>query len=119
METAAVAKTTAMTSDINSVSPWIFLIKRIRNIPIRSPRTRAPATSIKGITNILEKEIVPALPTNALARSSYAEAIIHIASSRATTGNNVSTTSPFALYCLITITVAVGAVAALIAPAQG
>src|SRR5699024_9803544 len=39
-----------------------------------------------------------------------------IASSIATTLKRVSVTGPFALYCLITITVAAGAVAAAIAP---
>ncbi len=42
--------------------------------------------------------------------------IIQTASSIATTGNNVSTNGPLALYCLTTIKVAAGAVAEPIAP---
>ena len=57
------------------------------------------------------------LPESAVARAIESEYIISaVASSIATTESKVSLTGPFALYCLITIIVAAGAVAAAIEP---
>ena len=68
-----------------------------------------------GSKTIDNKSILPKLIDLAIPKLT-ANTTKPTASSIATTGNNISVTGPFALYCLTTINVAAGAVAVATAP---
>ena len=72
--------------------------------------------SSRGTTITPTKDRFVALAKDLEIENKTENAIKATASSKATTGIRVSTTGPFALYCLITIKVAAGAVAHAIAP---
>ena len=94
--------------DLNS----LFIIE-ITN-PSTAPITKDIKISRSGFASILYKEYSPTdIPLASW--NKMAKRISAAASSRATTGNKVSTKVPLALYCLITIKVAAGAVALAIA----
>ena len=82
------------------------------NIP---PTTRDATISIIGSSTI-ESTLGSPANTAFAAPKHTANITRPIASSSATTGRSIVETGPFALYCLITISVAAGAVAAAIAP---
>ena len=95
-----------------------FLKKRsgtVKSIPVMKPTTKAPPISITGERRASPKVISP--PARALAMATQIPKYIRaVASSIATTESKVSVIGPLALYCLITMMVAAGAVAAAIAP---
>ena len=84
--------------------------------PRMVPMPKEMTISNNGFTNEV-KTLKEEAPTTVLAtENKIANKIKAAASSKATTGNKVLTKGPLALYCLTTIKVAAGAVAAAIAP---
>ena len=71
---------------------------------------------MRGLNNILYTENSPPMEMVEAIWNKTANKIKAAASSRATTGKSVFTKGPRALYCLMTIKVAAGAVALAIAP---
>ena len=84
--------------------------------PSAAPKTSEAIISISGTTITLINEIDVALASDLEIENKTEKAIKATASSKATTGIRVSTSGPLALYCLITISVAAGAVAQATAP---
>ena len=84
--------------------------------PNIAPKTSEAIISIIGTTKTptIDRFVASAIDLEIEKRTE--KAIKAIASSNATTGIKVSTTGPWARYCLITIKVAAGAVAQAIAP---
>ena len=83
--------------------------------PRSAPTKSAPPISITGGKTVSLKDVpLPAIAEAIAIESEYI--ISAVASSIATTERSVSVSLPFALYCLITIIVAAGAVAAAIEP---
>ncbi|HCX62702.1 MAG TPA: hypothetical protein DHU59_09725 [Clostridiales bacterium] len=96
--------------------PVYHAIINFNIIPIIAPNNIDPTISIIGSIKVVNIETSPALPIDLANATDKPKHIKAIASSIATTGNKVFVTGPFALYCLTTINVAAGAVAAAIAP---
>lgn len=94
----------------------IYLFAKDNKNPIIPPIASEAITSRKAIKIVNRIEVALAT-TRLFAIATHKKKIISpIASSRATTGNKVFVTIPFALYCLTTSSVAAGAVAVAIAP---
>ena len=110
MKTAQIIKMDLLALDLKNLNPNVMLNPRA------APNASDPIISTSGQTktSMIFKVVFPA---NAFEiENKIAKAISATASSKATTGINVSTTGPFALYCFMTINVAAGAVAHAIAP---
>ena len=83
--------------------------------PSAAPTTRAPPISRSGDSKDAPNDAPASVRPCATATASE-NRIRAVASSMATTDSSVSVTGPFARYCLMTMMVAAGAVAAAIAP---
>ena len=83
--------------------------------PRTAPTTSAPPISLTGASRDAPRE-APLLVTAWATATARENRISAVASSMATTDNRDSVTGPLARYCLMTMMVAAGAVAAAMAP---
>ena len=106
----AIAKIIRFALDLKNLQPNVTIN------PKAAPKPKEMRISNSGTTMIPTNDKSLLEASDLEIENKTEKAIKATASSKATTGIRVSTTGPLALYCLITISVAAGAVAHAIAP---
>ena len=110
-----VRNTTAMLMFRRLVLELKSFSSHVSTTPISAPRPSESTISSSGLTRIEIISTAPECMASAIPKE-MENTTRPTASSSATIGSRRSTSSPFALYCRTTISVAAGAVAAAMAP---
>ena len=116
LATALVTSTKAMASTMRFDCTLKNRSITVNSTPSSAPPSSASAISSTGFKMLSTSETSAVLVSVCATATAMPNAMSAVASSMATTLSSVSVTGPLALYCLMTIMVAAGAVAAAIAP---